>query len=76
MSDVPLHRRMRALTLVAPLFVFLALFFVWPLASMMKQAISDPAVAAALPKVAAASAGWNRTSPATPEMKKALVETA
>lgn len=74
MSDVPLHRRMRALTLVAPLFVFLALFFVWPLASMMKQAISDPAVAAALPKVAAASAGWNRTSPATPEMKKALVE--
>lgn len=74
MSDVPLHRRMRALTLVAPLFVFLALFFVWPLASMMKQAISDPAVAAALPKVAAASSGWNRTSPATPEMKKALVE--
>jgi putative spermidine/putrescine transport system permease protein len=74
MSDVPVHRRFRAVALVAPLFVFLCLFFVWPLAAMMKQAVADPVVAEALPKVAAAARGWDRKSAATPELKKALIE--
>lgn len=74
MSDAPLHRRVRALTLVAPLFVFLCLFFLWPLATMMKQAVSDPVVSNALPRLAAVSQTWDRASPPTPEMKKAFVD--
>lgn len=74
MSGAPFRLRLRAVTLVAPLFLFLCLFFVWPLASMMKQAVSDPAVADALPKVAVAAAGWDRKSAPTPDMKSALVE--
>jgi len=74
MSDVPPQRRLRAVTLIAPLFLFLCLFFVWPLATMMKQAVSDPVVADALPKVAAAAGGWDRKAPPTPELKKALIE--
>lgn len=73
MSDAPLSRRVRALALIAPLVIFLALFFLWPLATMMKQAVSDPAVANALPSMAAAAAKWDRASPPTPAMQQALV---
>ena len=74
MSDAPAQRRFRAFALVAPLLVFLCLFFVWPLATMMKQAVSDPVVADALPKVAVAASGWDRKGPPTPQMKQALIE--
>jgi putative spermidine/putrescine transport system permease protein len=74
MSDAPLSRRLRSLALVAPLFVFVCLFFLWPLATMMTQAVSDPVVANALPKVAAAAPGWDRVSPPPAALRTALVE--
>ncbi|MCX8995502.1 ABC transporter permease [Rhizobiaceae bacterium BDR2-2] len=60
--------------LLAPLMLFLALFFVWPLVTMMSQAVSDTAVLRVLPRTAEAAAGWDRVSPPTPEMKAAMVD--
>ncbi|GGE12682.1 ABC transporter permease [Aureimonas endophytica] len=60
--------------LVAPLFLFLALFFVWPLWTMISVSMRDPAVATALPRTAAALAGWNGEGVPAPEAQAALVE--
>lgn len=69
-----LGRRLAAFALVGPLLVFLALFFVWPIGTMMLGAVSDPVVSRALPNSAGATAGWDRQSPPTPEMNAALVD--
>ncbi|MCG5479300.1 ABC transporter permease [Sinorhizobium alkalisoli] len=71
MSRLP--QNARAFLLLAPLLLFLGCFFVWPLATMMSQAISDTAVLRILPRTAEASADWERGSPPTPEMKSAIV---
>ncbi|MFC3073709.1 ABC transporter permease [Shinella pollutisoli] len=63
----------RSLFLLAPLLLFLAGFFVWPLFSMMSQAVSDTAVLRLLPQSAEVLAGWDRKSPPTPEMQTALI---
>lgn len=63
----------RSLFLIAPLLLFLAGFFVWPLFSMMSQAVSDTAVLRLLPQSAEVLAGWDRKSPPTPEMQTALI---
>ncbi len=68
----PSRRSAGALALILPLFLFIALFFVWPLVTMMSQAVSDTAVLRILPQTAGAMAGWDRTSPPTPEMKAAI----
>ncbi|WP_372044886.1 MULTISPECIES: ABC transporter permease [Tistrella] len=59
--------------LIAPLLLFLAVFFVWPLVTMMSQAVSDPAVLRILPRTADAAAGWDGQSPPTPAMQAAIV---
>ncbi|MEP9373554.1 ABC transporter permease [Mesorhizobium sp. KR1-2] len=69
----PSRRNAGALALILPLFLFIALFFVWPLVTMMSQAVSDTAVLRILPQTAGAMAGWDRKSPPTPEMKEAIV---
>lgn len=74
MSGAGPRRRLAAAALVLPLFVFAALFFVWPLASMMAESVSDPAVRRALPRTAAAGANWDRASAPPEAMKAALVE--
>ena len=51
--------RMRALLLVLPLLAFLGLFFLWPLATVFSQAISDPAVSQVLPRTAEAIGDWD-----------------
>lgn len=63
-----------AALLLAPLLLFLGIFFLWPLATMMSQAVSDPAVLRILPRTAEVAADWDRQSPPTPEMKTAIVE--
>ncbi|WP_372072170.1 ABC transporter permease [Tistrella mobilis] len=63
-----------AALLLAPLLLFLGIFFLWPLATMMSQAVSDPAVLRILPRTAEVAADWDRQSPPTPEMKAAIVE--
>ncbi len=64
----------RSLLLLTPLLLFLFGFFVWPLFSMMSQAVSDPAVLRLLPRSAAVIGDWDRTSPPTIPMQAALIE--
>lgn len=59
--------------LVLPLALFLGLFFVWPLFTVLEQAISDPVVSRHLPATAAASLAWDRKSAPPAEMQQALV---
>lgn len=51
--------RLTALMLVAPLFAFLAVFFIWPLAMMTAASVTDGTVRAVLPDTAEAIAGWD-----------------
>lgn len=67
-------RHVTAMLLIAPLTLFLAIFFCWPLATILTQAVSDPAVSRALPATAAAMKGWDGASPPTARMNEALVE--
>ncbi|AHK46031.1 MULTISPECIES: ABC transporter permease [unclassified Ensifer] len=64
----------RSLVLLAPLLLFLIGFFVWPLFSMMSQAVSDPAVLRLLPRSAEVLTDWDRKSPPTMPMQMALME--
>ncbi len=73
MSAAP-SRTGRSLLLLAPLLIFLVGFFVWPLASMMSQAVSDPAVLKLLPRSAEVMKDWDRASPPTMPMQTALIE--
>jgi putative spermidine/putrescine transport system permease protein len=59
--------------LVLPLVLFLGLFFVWPLFTVLEQAVSDPVVSRHLPATAAASLAWDRKSAPSAEMREALV---
>lgn len=59
--------------LVLPLVLFLGLFFVWPLFTVLDQAVSDPVVSRQLPATSAASGAWDRKSAPSAEMQHALV---
>lgn len=67
------NKKIRAALLIAPLFVFILLFFIWPLGVMMKQAVSDTAVLQVLPRTIEAVKSYNGNDAPTPEMKQALV---
>ncbi|MFT0861934.1 ABC transporter permease [Ancylobacter sp. G4_0304] len=67
------NRRTRAMLLVLPMALFIAVFFVWPLVIMVKQSISDTAVLQILPRTADAVADWDRTSPPSEAMQVALI---
>ncbi|WP_200960730.1 ABC transporter permease [Rhizobium sp. Root708] len=62
MRDSWIWKQAASFLLVAPLALFLVLFFVAPLATMMKSAVSDPVASRALPTVASALKGWDRAS--------------
>ncbi|MGH0327797.1 ABC transporter permease [Sinorhizobium meliloti] len=64
----------RSVALLAPLLLFLIGFFVWPLLSMMSQAVSDQAVLRLLPRSAVVLTDWDRKSPPTVPMQMALME--
>ncbi len=64
--------RIKALLLTAPLLLFLGLFFVWPLFTMMKQAISDPAISQILPRTAAKIGDWDGKDVPSPEIQAAF----
>lgn len=66
-------KNIRATLLIAPLFVFILLFFIWPLGVMMKQAVSDTAVLQVLPRTVEAVKTYNGNDVPSPEMKQALV---
>ena len=64
--------RLRAAALVAPLVVFLAVFFVWPLVTMLSTAVIDDEVARAFPTAAEALAGWDGIVPPSPHIQAAV----
>ncbi|MDR0252683.1 MAG: ABC transporter permease [Brucellaceae bacterium] len=68
------RQRLKSFALVAPLALFLLVFFIIPLVTMMKEAVSDPVAAKALPLTAHAVKDWSVETPPTPEMKAALAE--
>lgn len=61
------RQRLTAFLLLAPLLAFMLSFFVVPLVTMMKSAVSDPVATESLPRTHKALARWDRTSvpPAT-----------
>ncbi len=65
-------RGLGALGLVAPLVLFLGVFFFWPLATMLTTAISDDAVSRAFPATAEALADWDGAVPPSPAIQTAV----
>lgn len=65
--------RLRAALLLAPLVLFLAVFFVWPLASVLTTAVRNESVAGAFPGTAAAMSGWDGAGLPGPEIEAALL---
>ncbi len=65
-------RRLRALSLIAPLLLFLGLFFVWPLFTVITQAVSDPSVSRVLTRTAAQIGDWDGTGTPSVEIQAAF----
>ena len=57
------RRKTRAFALTLPLLVFLLVFFLVPLASLLVRAVENPEVADVLPRTGQALADWDRNSP-------------
>jgi putative spermidine/putrescine transport system permease protein len=53
------RQQLRALMLVAPLFLFIVISFLFPIGSMLKRAIYDPDVADSLPRTTAVLKTWD-----------------
>lgn len=69
MSKVP---RIKALVLIAPLLLFLGLFFVWPLISVFVQAVSDPSVSRVLTRTVSEIGDWDGVGVPSPEIQAAF----
>ncbi|WP_103873849.1 ABC transporter permease [Bosea lathyri] len=65
--------RLSAMLLVAPLFAFLAIFFIWPLVTMMAVAVTDGTVRVVLPQTATAIASWDGQAVPSKAVQDALV---
>jgi putative spermidine/putrescine transport system permease protein len=57
------RKKLRAVALTMPLLVFLLVFFLVPLASLLVRAVENPEVADALPRTGQALDAWDRHSP-------------
>src|SRR5688500_15002655 len=55
------RERIRALTLIAPLFLFIAVTFLLPIGFMLRNAVYDPDLGENLPATAAALEDWRGT---------------
>lgn len=60
LARVQSRRRMVALALTLPLFLFLLATFLVPIVALLMRAVENPEVANALPRSAAALAQWDR----------------
>lgn len=69
-----LLQRLKAFLLLAPLVAFMLSFFVVPLVTMMKSAVSDPVATEALPRTAKALARWDRAGVPPAPSQAALVD--
>jgi putative spermidine/putrescine transport system permease protein len=68
------NRRLGSLVLLAPLLVFLGLFFVWPLAIVLIEAVSDKAIVSALPLTKKVAAKWDKNSIPGQEFQNSFVQ--
>jgi len=70
------RRRLRAIALIAPLFLFLLVSFVLPIGDMLRRSIVDTELSEVWPRTAALTKAWvwDRKSDPTPEMFRALGE--
>lgn len=66
--------RVKATLLVVPLLVFLGVFFVWPLWTMIATSVQGGTVRLAFPATAVAIADWNGENLPGPEVQAALVK--
>lgn len=57
------RKKVRAVALTMPLLIFLLVFFLVPLASLLVRAVENPEVADALPRTGQALDGWDRHGP-------------
>ena len=67
-------KKTRAYLLLAPLILFVVVFFLWPLLVMMKQSISDDAVSSVLKQTASVIHEWDEKSPPTAAMQQAFIK--
>ena len=70
------RRRMTALALIAPLFLFLMVSFVLPIGDMLRRSVVDSELTEVWPRTAALTRAWvwDRKSDPTPDMFRALGE--
>lgn len=69
-----LRPQLKSFILIAPLALFLVFFFVAPLMTMMKAAVSDPVASRALPNVAESLKDWDRQGVPAITAQKALAD--
>ena len=74
MKAAVFRERSGALLLVLPVIVFLAVFFLWPLWTMVTAAFVDDAVSKVLPRTAASIVSWDGQSVPPEATRKALVQ--
>jgi putative spermidine/putrescine transport system permease protein len=55
------REQMKALALIAPLFLFIVLSFLLPIAQMLQNAFYDPDIRETMPQTVAAIANWDGT---------------
>jgi putative spermidine/putrescine transport system permease protein len=65
---------MSALLLIVPLLAFLAVFFLWPLWTMVRASVVDDTVSRVLPHTAAAIVSWNGQGLPPAPVQEALIE--
>lgn len=68
------RKKVTAYLLIAPLFLFILLFFVWPLTSMLQTAVVNDAVNKALPRTSLIVSDWNGSKPIPLVLQQSLVE--
>jgi len=74
MNARTLRERSGAMLLVAPVLIFLAVFFLWPLWVMVTAAFVDDAVSKVLPRTAASIVSWNGEGVPSEAVRNALVQ--
>ncbi|MCO6388399.1 ABC transporter permease [Aliihoeflea sp. 40Bstr573] len=74
MSAVSARQHGRAALLIAPLVIFLGVFFLWPLWLMVDVSIRNDAIAGAFPRTAELIEDWDGEAMPEAEIQAALVE--
>ncbi|MBL0936371.1 MAG: ABC transporter permease [Rhizobiaceae bacterium] len=74
MNAVSARQRGRAALLIAPLVIFLGVFFLWPLWLMVDVSIRNDAIGGAFPRTAELIGSWDGEAMPDAEIQAALVE--